>query len=183
MRWLHAAAALLLYVWLMAGVFGAAFYFSHPAQGKGKHVARQTGAAGLALIKQHEGCVLSTYKCIAGVCTIGFGHTGKDVKPGMTITAERAEELLRKDLAVVEEAIGRLVTVPLSQSQHDAVAALIFNIGVPAFAKSTMLKLINAKEHAKAGAEFGKWVHVKGTLLPGLVKRRKAEQELFQRRA
>jgi lysozyme len=183
-RWLHAAAALLLYTYLACGLFGAAFYFfSHPAHGKGKYVARQTGAAGLALIKQYEGCELTTYRCSANRCTIGFGHTGSDVKPGMTITHDRAEELLKRDLAVVEEALERLVKVPLSQPQWDAVASFVFNVGVPAFARSTMLKLINAKEHAKAAGQFVRWSHVKGTLLPGLLKRRKAEQELYQRRA
>lgn len=180
MRWLQALGVLLLYIWLAAGFFGAAFYFSHAA--KGKSVSRQTGPAGVALIKQHEGCVLRTYRCAANRCTIGFGHTGPDVKPGMTISHERAEELLKSDLAVVEEAIARLVTVPLSQAQHDAIVSLAYNIGVPAFAKSTMLKLINAKQHDKAAEQFGRWVHVSGTLLPGLVKRRRAEQELFLRR-
>ena len=183
MRWLTALGVLLFYCWLAAGFFGAVFYFSHAAHGKGKHVSRQTGPEGIALIKAHEGCVLRTYRCPANRCSIGWGHSGPDVKPGMTITQEHAEKLLRQDLAVVEDAIARLVTVPLSQFQHDAIASLAYNIGVPAFAKSTMLKLINAKEHVKAAEQFGRWSHVSGTLLPGLVKRRKAEAELFLRRA
>lgn len=182
MRWLQALGVLLFYIWLMFGLFMVAFMLTHGAA-EGGRVARQTGPAGLALIKAHEGCVLSTYRCPANRCTIGYGHAGPDVRPGMRITQERAEELLRQDLAVVEDAISRLVTVPLSQAQHDALSSLVFNIGVPAFAKSTMLKLINNKDHTHAAEQFSRWVHVAGTLLPGLVKRRKAEAALFLQRA
>jgi lysozyme len=145
----------------------------------GREMTMQTGAAGLALIKQFEGCVLSTYRCSAGVCTIGFGHTGRDVKPGLTITADRAEELLRRDLAVVDAALERLITAPLRQHQWDGLASLVFNIGVPAFARSTMLKLLNAGAHAKAGDQFPRWNRVGKAVLPGLVKRRAAERDLF----
>lgn len=179
MRRLQAGGVLALFIWLAAAAAGAIWQSSHAAHGKGKPMSRQTGHAGIALIKQHEGCVLSTYRCPANKCTIGYGHTGNDVKPGMTITADRAEELLRHDLTVAEAAIARLVTVPLSQPQHDAIASLIFNIGVPAFAKSTMLKLINRKDFTKAADEFARWSHVNGVLLPGLLKRRKAEMTLF----
>lgn len=184
MRWIQALFVLLFYVWLAIGVFMGAFVLTHGgAEGRNRGVSRQTGPEGVALIKAHEGCVLRTYRCPANKCTIGYGHTGADVRPNMTITQEHAEKLLRQDLEVVEEAIARLVTVPLSQAQHDAVVSLVFNIGVPAFARSTMLRLINAKEHDKAAEQFSRWVHVSGTLLPGLVKRRKAEAELFLRRA
>jgi len=150
-----------------------------PAIGGQREMTMRTGDAGLTLIKRFEGCVLTTYRCGAGVCTIGFGHTGKDVKPGMAITRDRAEVLLKRDLAVVDAALERLVTAPLRQHQWDAVASLIFNIGVPAFAKSTLLRLLNAEEHGNAADEFGRWVYAGSRVLPGLIKRRAAERDLF----
>ena len=62
---------------------------------------------GLAIIEKFEGCQLKAYVCPAGVLTIGYGHTGSDVKPGMTITKEQAVELLKKDVAKFEKVVEK----------------------------------------------------------------------------
>jgi lysozyme len=142
----------------------------------------RTSNKGLELIKQHEGLRLSAYKCPAGVWTIGYGHT-VTAKRGQTITQEQADELLRADLINSEESVKALVKVPLQQCQFDALVSFVFNLGRGAFAKSGLLKLINAKNIVNAAQEFPKWnkARVGGVLqaLPGLTKRRHEEQCLF----
>lgn len=139
----------------------------------------KTSLAGLRLIKKFEGLRLKAYICPAGVLTIGYGSTGAHVKPGMVITAAEAEALLIKDLARFENAINRLVKVPLNQNQFDALASFIFNIGIGAFEKSTLLRLLNAKDYLKAADQFGRWTRGGGVVLEGLVRRRREEKNLF----
>ncbi|MGV3346257.1 lysozyme [Enterobacteriaceae bacterium LUAb1] len=133
---------------------------------------------GVALIKQFEGCSLSSYLCPAGICTIGYGHTA-GVSDGEKITQCRADELLDGDLKVAEADVNRLVTVPLRQGQFDALCSFVFNLGAGDLAGSTLLKKLNSGDTAGASDEFCKWVHGGGKVLPGLVKRREAERELF----
>jgi len=130
------------------------------------------------LIRAFEGLELKAYKCPAGVLTIGYGHT-KTVTAGMVITEEEAEALLREDLLWVEETINNKVTVPLTQSQYDALASFIYNVGSGAFTKSTLLRKLNTGDYVGASAEFKRWNKADGRVLKGLVRRRKAEQELF----
>ncbi len=139
--------------------------------------------AGIALLREFEGLRLQAYRDSAGVWTIGYGSTfyadGDKVRPGDEITAERAESLLRETLRTYESAIDRLVTVPLSQSQFDALTALVYNIGVGAFEKSTLLKRLNEGQYAKAANEFLRWIHAGGQPLAGLRRRRERERALF----
>ncbi len=130
------------------------------------------------LIRAFEGLELKAYKCPAGVLTIGYGHT-KTVTAGMVITEEEAEALLREDLLWVEETINNKVTTPLTQSQYDALASFIYNVGSGAFTKSTLLRKLNTGDYVGASAEFKRWNKADGRVLKGLVRRRKAEQELF----
>lgn len=126
---------------------------------------------------------MTAYKCPAGVWTIGFGHTGtvdgKPITEGMTITAEKAEELLRGDLRRFEKGVLERVKVPLTQSQFDSITSLAFNIGLGAFGDSTVLKRLNAMDYSGAARAFGLWVKAKGMILEGLVRRRVAEIVLF----
>ncbi len=133
--------------------------------------------AGINLIKQFEGCRLTAYKDAVGVVTIGYGHTPS--KLGTTITQEQAEQLLKEDLKKFEEGVLELVKVPLNQNQFDALVSFSFNLGIGALACSTLLKKLNAKQYQEAANEFSKWVNAGGKPLPGLVKRRQAEKELF----
>lgn len=139
----------------------------------------KTSLAGLRLIKKFEGLRLKAYICPAGVLTIGYGSTGAHVKPEMVITAAEAEALLIKDLARFENAINRLVKVPLNQNQFDALASFIFNIGIGAFEKSTLLRILNTGNYNAAADQFGRWTRGGGVVLEGLVKRRKEEKNLF----
>ncbi|WP_319422750.1 lysozyme [Pleurocapsa sp. FMAR1] len=90
-----------------------------------------------------------------------------------------AERLLKEDLSIFEKAVTRFVTVPLNQNQFDALVSFTFNVGVGAFSKSTLLKLLNYKDYQKAANEFSRWTRGGGRILPGLINRRKDEHELF----
>jgi len=135
---------------------------------------------GLALTEHFEGLRLTAYQDSVGVWTIGYGHTGPDVKPGLTITQEQASALLLRDVAGAVAAVNRLVTVPLTQNQFDALVDFTFNLGHGNLASSTLLRELNAGNTAGAAAQFLVWVYAGGVQLPGLVKRRQAEAALFQ---
>jgi lysozyme len=138
-----------------------------------------TSAKGIELITSFEGLELTSYKDAVGIWTIGYGHTGPEVKYGQKITKEEATDLLKKDLEWVENTIRSLVKTPITQSQFDALASFIFNVGGTRFSKSTLLLALNAGEYQKAADEFLKWDKAGGNVLPGLTRRRKAERELF----
>lgn len=139
----------------------------------------QINAAGLALIKNSEGLRLSSYADAAGVWTVGYGHTGNDVTPGMTISQTRAEELLRSDLARFELGVAATVKVPVSANQFAALVSLAYNIGLTAFGSSTLLRKLNAGDAAGAAEQFGQWTYAGGRSLAGLVARRQKERDLF----
>lgn len=134
---------------------------------------------GLALIRQFEGLRLAAYRCPAGIATIGYGSTA-GVQMGQTITAERAEELLREDVRQFEAAVSRLVKVPLNQGQFDSLTSFAFNLGAKSLEQSTLLRLLNAGDYSGAAAQFDRWVYASGKKLSGLVKRRAAERALFE---
>ena len=133
---------------------------------------------GINLIKQFEGCVLSAYKCPAGVWTIGYGHT-KNVKQGMKITKEQASNLLIDDLKIYESYVNKYVKVKLNQNQFDALVSFTFNCGGGALKSSTLLKKINKGDYAGAANELLRWNKANGKVLSGLTRRRKAEKALF----
>ena len=134
---------------------------------------------GIELIKKFEGCSLFSYKCPAGVWTIGYGHTGSNVHQGLKISQIEAEKFLKIDLIVHSNNVSKLVKVPLSQNQFDALVSLEYNIGYGNFSKSTLLKLLNSKNYKGAAEQFKMWKMSRGKILSGLVKRRQAEYELF----
>lgn len=136
---------------------------------------------GLSLIKSFEGLRLKAYKCPAGVWTIGYGST-EGVKPGMTITREEAEQLLRQDIERFEKGVDDLVEVDINENQYSALVSLAYNIGLGNFKKSTLLKLINKgnqNELEAVHSQFKRWVWAGSQILPGLVKRREAEFKLY----
>jgi lysozyme len=138
----------------------------------------KTSINGLNLIKNFEGLRRQAYKCPAGIWTIGYGHT-TDVNVGDVITEMQAISLLSQDVAESERAVNQYVHVPLTQNQFDALVSFVFNLGVGDFRSSTLLKKINAGDDDGAAQEFGRWIHVDGKTLPGLVRRREAERVLF----
>jgi len=136
-----------------------------------------TSDAGRAIIEEHEGLRLEAYKCPAGIWTIGYGHTG-DVKEGDRITRHQAEAILEYDLGRYEDAVARLAP-KATGPQFSALVAFVFNVGIGAFEKSTLLKEFLAGRTLNAAAEFDRWTRGGGKVLPGLVKRRAAERALF----
>jgi lysozyme len=133
---------------------------------------------GINLIKRFEGLELKSYKDSVGILTIGYGHTHA-VKAGDVITGEQADAFLREDLQVAELTVNTNVKVKLTQGQFDALVSFVFNLGSGNFVKSTLIKKLNAGDYAGAVDEFSKWVNAGGKKLPGLVKRRAAEREVF----
>lgn len=134
---------------------------------------------GKKLIKNFEGLRLKAYKCSAGVLTIGYGHTGADVKEGLFISKEEAEKLFDSDILVHSNNVSKLVKVNLTQNRFDALVSLEYNIGYGKFSKSTLLKKLNLGDYTGASNEFEKWIYVNKNKCPGLIKRRNTEKELF----
>lgn len=135
--------------------------------------------AGRALLKRLEGCRLEAYQDAVGVWTIGYGHT-VDVEAGQKISQHQADVILDSDLERFEEGVEALAPC---QPQHcfDGLVCFAFNVGLAALAGSSLLRKLKAGGPLAAAPEFAKWV--KGgrplRVLPGLVKRRKAERALF----
>lgn len=141
---------------------------------------RQCNARGIALIKNFEKCRLKAYPDQGGIPTIGWGHTGPEVALGQTITQEQADALFAQDLREKAELpISRLVTVPLTSNQHAALCAFVFNIGEGAFAKSTLLRVLNSAQYSAVPVQLVRWNKVKGEVSAGLVNRREAELQLW----
>ena len=147
----------------------------------------RTSDKGIALIKRHEGLRLNAYPDIAhgwSRATIGYGHTSQagppTVKQGMAITEAEAERILRQDLIKFEGAVSALVSVPLTQSQFDALVSFTFNLGPGNLQSSTLLRKLNAGDYTGAAAEFPKWNKAGGKVLQGLVNRRADERRMFE---
>lgn len=137
------------------------------------------GREGLEIIKKWEGLRLTAYLPTPNdVWTIGYGHT-KTAKKGMSITAEKAEELLKGDLAWVEEALAKHVKVPLKQNQYDALASFVYNLGETNFSGSTLLRLLNSGDYDGAADQLLRWNRQAGKVLRGLTNRRMEERALF----
>ena len=100
--------------------------------------------SGLKMTEQFEACRLDAYQDIKGIWTVGYGHTGPDVYPGLSITPLQAEQFLLNDIQNAVNCVNSLVTVPLTQGEFDALTDFAFNYGCGAFAGSTMLRLLNA---------------------------------------
>ncbi len=95
------------------------------------------------------------------------------------ITTEQAETLLRQDVQTAESAVLRLITVPLTEGQFDALISFTFNLGAGALQRSTLRRKVNRGDHTALPAEFSKWVWAGGRKLEGLVRRREAEAALY----
>jgi len=141
-------------------------------------MTRTVNAAGLALVKAHEGLRLEAYQDTSGIWTIGYGHT-KGVKPGDSISAERAEQLLEADLMEAERAVVTLAAVPLTDNQFSSLVSFTFNMGEGAFARSTLLRKLNEGGYGLVPACLKSWIFDNGKVLQGLVKRRAAEAALW----
>lgn len=138
----------------------------------------RTSGTGINLIKSFESLRLEAYRCPAGVHTIGYGHT-VGVRRGDVIDAQRAEQLLAEDLRRFEAVVNRECP-GVNQNQFDALVSFTFNCGEGALMKSTLLKCVKANpEGANIRHEFSRWNKSGGTVLAGLIRRRKAEADLY----
>lgn len=133
----------------------------------------------IKLIQSFESCRLEAYQDGGGVLTIGWGHTGNDVFPGLKITQQQADDLFIKDLSKFEDGISKLVKIPLSDQKTGALICLSYNIGLSALSNSTLLKMVNNGQTFLAANEFLKWDHDNGKVIKGLTNRRQAERKLF----
>lgn len=136
------------------------------------------------LIKEFEGCKLIAYQDIVGVWTIGYGITegaGVGIKPnkGMTITQDQAEDLLRRAVDKFAMRVDELIAANVNANEFGACVSLAYNIGPNAFAKSTVLRELNAGRKDAAAAAFQMWNKAGGVVSKGLVRRREAEKQLF----
>jgi len=136
----------------------------------------KTSTAGINLIKQFEGCRLTAYKPVPTekYWTIGYGHYGPDVTPGMVITQAQAEIMLGIDLQKYEQAVERYTPFPLSQTQFDALVSFAYNCGAGNLQQ--LVKKRNALQVADAMLRYNK---AGGKVLNGLTKRRQTEHDLF----
>jgi lysozyme len=144
----------------------------------------QLSPAGLFNLKRFEGCRLEAYQDEGGVWTIGWGDT-RGVTPGQHITQAEADRRLLARLAEFEVGVSKALTRAATQRQFDSLVSLAYNIGLgrsaasprgPAgFIGSTLLHKFNAGDEPGAAEEFAKWIHVRGTISPNLVRRRFAE--------
>lgn len=144
-------------------------------------MARRINAAGLSHIMQWEGKRLVAYQDVAGIWTIGYGHTTAAgiprVREGMRISDKEAEDILKADLRKFEDRVSRLIKVPLTDNQFAVLVSFDFNTG--ALHKSTLLKKLNAGDYDAVPAELMKWVNAGGKRVQGLVNRRAAEAGLW----
>lgn len=136
-------------------------------------------AAGLELLKVHEGLRLKAYLDTGGVPTIGYGHT-RGVKVGDTCAKEQALTWLAEDVSDAERDVNLYVHVPLKQNQFDALVSFVYNIGGARFATSTLLRKLNDGDYVGAAGQFVRWVYDNGRIINGLALRRADECELFR---
>lgn len=143
-------------------------------------------------IVQWEGEVLHSYddfdpkhqfvqtgQRVRGTLTIGVGHTGPNVKPGLRISVAQSRAWLRQDIDRFEALVERAVKVELSDNQFGALVSFAFNVGEANFLKSTLLKKLNAGKYEAVPDELMRWVHSKGRRMQGLVNRRAQEGALW----
>jgi lysozyme len=125
----------------------------------------KAGIEAIKLLKKFEqgpngGFASRVYQCSGGKNTIGYGHVILPHETFDVITEKEAEELLKKDIKIAEEAINKYVVVPLTQNRFDALISFVFNIGVKAFKKSTLLKKLNQSLYDEIDEELAKWIYI-----------------------
>lgn len=156
---------------------------------------RTINEAGLNLLKSFEELRLVAYDDlrpnyslkegdkILGTLTIGYGHTGPDVKIGQTITEEEAEDLLEADLRWACKAVEDNVKVPLNDNEFAALVSFTYNVGAAAFRSSTLLRLLNQGDYGAVPSQLVRWdkstINGQKVQLKGLARRRAAEVELW----
>ncbi len=145
---------------------------------------RHISQAGIDLIQRFEGYSSTVYICPAGHPTIGYGHVVLDHEDfSQGLTKSEAENLLRRDVSIAEKAVLRLITVPLSDGQFDALVSFTFNLGSGALQRSTLRRVVNRQHHFDVPRQLRRWVFADGRRLKGLVRRREAESMCYAKAA
>jgi lysozyme len=144
----------------------------------------KTNERGIKLLHDFEGLKLKAYLCPAKVWTIGYGNTryedGRPVKEGDVITKERAEQLFLRILDVFEKGVKSRVKKELTSNQFSALVSFSYNIGLGNFGASTLLKMVNVNpSDPKIREQFMRWNKANGGIMAGLIRRRKAEADLY----
>ena len=147
-------------------------------------------------IKIDEGVRNKPYQCPALLWTVGVGHVidphhakvpfaERKTLPipagwDRVLSADEIDDILRKDLARFEAGVLRLIKVPLTQGQFDALVSFSFNVGLGNLQNSTLRMKVNREDYEGAAEQFLVWTKAGGKVLPGLVKRRTHEKEMFE---
>ena len=138
---------------------------------------------GVKLVCEFEGFRAAAYRDPVGVLTVGYGHTGRAGPPavaaGMRVTRVEARRILVRDLARFAAGVRTSLRVTLNDNQFSALVSFAYNVGLPAFRKSSVLAAVNRGAFASIPRRLALWVNAGGTVLPGLVRRRAAEAALF----
>ncbi len=137
---------------------------------------------GVQFLKEREGFRSEAYKDTGGVWTIGYGTIaikGKPVEAGQTISKKEAEICLVEDLAWAQTTVNKSVRVPLRQGMYDALVSFVYNIGETQWADSTLLKVLNAGQYDKVSEQLLRWKYDNGKEIPGLLRRRELERDMF----
>lgn len=144
----------------------------------------RTSQQGIDFIKSHEGFRATMYLDAVGKPTIGYGTLidtpAEQWLRTATITEKQAEELLRNDLVAFEQAVANTITVRLAQNQFDALVSFVYNLGPAALRNGSLPRLINGRADALTiSAKWAEYRMAGGRVLPGLVKRRSQELQMF----
>jgi lysozyme len=145
----------------------------------------QISNKGIQLIKHHEGVRNKPYRDCVGLWTVGVGHLIGDGKSlpeswNKLFTTEEVDALLKQDLVRFERGVQKLLPVPLTQNQFDALISFSFNLGLGVLQRSTLRQNILRKDFKGAAEEFLKYVRAGGKIVKGLVTRRNDEKALFE---
>lgn len=137
----------------------------------------------IAVLHYFESCKLTAYPdpgTGGAPWTIGWGHTGPEVKPGLKWSQEKADTVFREDLARFESGVLSMVRYGVDQAQFDALVCFAYNCGLTALRGSTLLRLFNSNDFVGAAGQFGRWNKAGGKEMKGLTRRRAAERALFE---
>ncbi len=132
----------------------------------------------VSMIAYFEGMETKSYKDVVNVTTVCFGHTGTDIISNKIYSESECLALLEKDLSKVRREVDPLIKVEINDNTRAAIYSFAYNVGVGAFARSTLLKKLNAGDQHGACEEMKRWVYAGGKVWRGLVSRRDAESAL-----
>ncbi|GHB90078.1 lysozyme [Providencia stuartii] len=129
----------------------------------------------VGMLAYFEGVEHKPYKDVVGVLTVCYGHTGADIIPTKTYSESECLALLEKDLSKVRKGVDPLIKVDIDDNTRAAIYSFAYNVGTGAFARSTMLKKLNAGDIAGACNELKRWTYAGGKEWKGLITRREIE--------